>query len=200
MNNNKINTSIDELKQQVENLILLKDQIKGFNEKEVNNLISTSKDLTKNIIDFVKKCQNNNSTEQKEFRKKTKQKKASVRNRTMKRNTRNANNYEIFSDFYKIEDDLKKINDLYKIWQGKYYYCETDRYTKESCEEELVKIEKTPEYKKFIELYEPQISEKDNIISTFKMFLRSLDRRYFSSYNGLIPQLEIIDKRLNNFR
>ena len=32
------------------------------------------------------------------------------------------------------------------------------------------------------------------------MFLRSLDRRYFSSYNGLIPQLKIIDKRLKGFR
>lgn len=195
MNNNKLNNSIDELKQQVENLILLKDQIKGFNENEFNKLISTSEDLTKNIKDFVKKCQNNNSTQQQESVKKNKQQKASVRNRTMKRNTRNANNYEIFSDFSQIKKDLNKIDDFYTIYQRKFgKNCDTNHYAKTDCEKALRNIEQTPGHINFIKLYRNQIFEKDNIISTFKTFLRSLGFRYS---NGLIPQLEIIDKRLN---
>ena len=42
MNNNKLNNSIDELKKQFENLILLKDQIKGFNENEFDNVSDMS--------------------------------------------------------------------------------------------------------------------------------------------------------------
>ena len=195
MNNNKLNNSIDELKQQINNLIILKDQIKDFNGNEFDKLISTSKDLTKNIIDFIKKCQNNNSTQQQESVKKNKQQNASVRNRTMKRNTRNANKYEIFSDFSEIKEDLDAIDDFYKRYQRTFgKNCDTDRYTKSDCEKALMSIEQTPGHIDFIKLYRNQIFKKDNIISTFKTFLRSLGFRYS---NGLIPQLEIIDKRLN---
>ena len=195
MNNNKLNNSIDELKQQINNLIILKDQIKDFNGNEFDKLISTSKDLTKNIIDFIKKCQNNNSTQQQESVKKNKQQKASVRNRTMKRNTRNANKYEIFSDFSEIKEDLYAIDDFYTRYQRTFgKNCDTDRYTERDCEKALRSIEQTPGHINFIKLYRNQIFEKDNIISTFKTFLRSLGFRYS---NGLIPQLEIIDKRLN---
>ena len=198
MNNNKLNNSIDELKQQINNLIIIKDQIKDFNGNEFDKLISTSKDLTKNIIDFIKKCQNNNSTQQQESVKKNKQQKASVRNRTMKRNTRNANNYEIFSDFSEIKEDLNAIDDFYTRYQRTFgKNCDTDQYTKSDCEKALRSIEQTPGHINFIKLYRSQIFEKDNIISTFKTFLRSLGFRYS---NGLIPQLEIIDKRLNTNR
>jgi len=203
MNNNKINTSIDELKQQVENLILLKDQIKDFKGKEFDKLISTSEDLTKNIIEFVKKCQNNNSTEQNEFRKKNNKPKASVRN------NKNNNNNTGFSEFEDIIEDLIYLENKYR----EYYISHKDvecGVDEKDCKvrsiknpKNMIKIKNTKPYNKFMEIYKTKPYHNEGWVENFKQFLSTYRDGYYTkafSYRigGLISQLKNINNMLRN--
>jgi hypothetical protein len=109
------------------------------------------------------------------------------------------------TDFNEFE---KMINDLYFLEKKyrEYYRSNNNQCKTDDCKVPTLNgltIQQTPQYQKFLKLYRTKPYNNNNWLKNFKNFLTSYrygdykERDFSSRGRGLIPQLTIINSRLN---